>query len=374
MAGIYIHIPFCKTKCHYCNFFSLASVKHMPAFSDVLLKEIGKQADYLGGDVINTVYLGGGTPSLLSMADLNSIFEKVHKHFNISPDAEITIEANPDDVTSDWISKLTKTPVNRISLGVQSFFDEDLNYLNRVHSAADADLAIRSLQGSGLGNITIDLIYGIPGLDDGKWEKNLEKFFNFNLPHLSAYALTVEKKTALNTLIRKGKLPGPNEEAGINHFGILMEMTREKQYIHYEISNFALEGYYSRHNSLYWTGGHYLGLGPSAHSYNGKSRRWNKASMKDWLSMEDHYGESFEEEVLSKEQRYNEYVMTSLRTIWGCDLAIVRQEFGEEFVQVLLSGADKYINDNSLIFKGSRLFLTGKGKLFADGIASDLFV
>jgi len=373
MAGIYIHIPFCKTKCHYCNFFSLASEKHMPAFIDVLLKEIEMQAAYLGNDVINTIYLGGGTPSRLSILDLNRIFEKLYMQFKISPDAEITMEANPDDVNKDWIAEVTKTSVNRISLGVQSFFDENLSYLKRVHSASDAEQAIRSLLGSGFENITIDLIYGIPGLDERKWEKNLEKFFSYKLPHLSAYALTVEEKTALNTLIRKGRLSGPDEEAGINHFRLLMEMTQEKQYIHYEISNFALEGYYSKHNSLYWTGGHYLGLGPSAHSYNGKSRRWNKASMSDWLSLEDHFGESFEEEILSREQRYNEYVMTSLRTIWGCDVAIVRQEFGEEFVQLLLRGADKYINDNSLIFKGSRLFLTNNGKLFADGIASALF-
>jgi len=345
----------------------------MPAFIDVLLKEIEMQAAYLGNDVINTIYLGGGTPSRLSILDLNRIFEKLYMQFKISPDAEITMEANPDDVNKDWIAEVTKTSVNRISLGVQSFFDENLSYLKRVHSASDAEQAIRSLLGSGFENITIDLIYGIPGLDERKWEKNLEKFFSYKLPHLSAYALTVEEKTALNTLIRKGRLSGPDEEAGINHFRLLMEMTQEKQYIHYEISNFALEGYYSKHNSLYWTGGHYLGLGPSAHSYNGKSRRWNKASMSDWLSLEDHFGESFEEEILSREQRYNEYVMTSLRTIWGCDVAIVRQEFGEEFVQLLLRGADKYINDNSLIFKGSRLFLTNNGKLFADGIASALF-
>jgi oxygen-independent coproporphyrinogen-3 oxidase len=190
---------------------------------------------------------------------------------------------------------------------------------------------------------------------------------------MSAYALTVEEKTALYTLIGKGRIAGPDEAAAISHFRLLMEMTQENQYIHYEISNFALEGRYSRHNSIYWTGGHYLGLGPSAHSYNGTSRRWNKSSMKDWLRLEDHYDESFEEEVLTTEERYNEYVMTSLRTMWGCDLAIVRQEFGQEYVGKLLSGADRYIQDNSLIFKGSRLFLTNKGKLFADGIASELF-
>jgi len=373
MAGIYIHIPFCKTKCHYCNFFSLASRKHIPDFTDILLKEIGLQEKYLGDEIINTVYFGGGTPSLLDISDLNRIFDSIYAHFTLSKEAEITLEANPDDVSPEWVSAIQTSPVNRISLGVQSFFDEQLEYLNRTHSAADAERAIRDLQNGGLENMTIDLIYGIPGLDDGKWERTLEKFLSFKLPHLSAYALTVEEKTALYTLIRKGRITGPDEALAINHFRLLMEMTQENQYIHYEISNFALEGRYSRHNSIYWTGGHYLGLGPSAHSYNGTSRRWNKSSMKDWLRLEDHYDESFEEEVLTTDERYNEYVMTSLRTIWGCDLAIVRQEFGQEYVGKLLSGADRYIQDNSLIFKGSRLFLTNKGKLFADGITSELF-
>ena len=373
MAGIYIHIPFCKTKCHYCNFFSMASGKHIPDFTDVLLKEIELQAKYLGDEVINTVYFGGGTPSLLAVPELNRIFDSIYGHFTLSGDAEITLEANPDDVHAAWISDILTTPVNRISLGVQSFFDEQLEYLNRIHNAADAERAIRDLQNAGLENLTIDLIYGIPGLDNRKWETTLEKFFRFNLPHLSAYALTVEERTALDTLIKRGKISGLDESATVDHFRILMEMTEENQYIHYEISNFALEGHYSRHNSIYWTGGHYLGLGPSAHSYNGRSRRWNKSSMKDWLRLEDHFSESFEEEVLSMDERYNEYVMTSLRTIWGCDVAIVRQEFGEEYVGKLLKGAEKYIQDNSLIFKGSKLFLTRKGKFLADGITSGLF-
>jgi len=373
MAGIYIHIPFCKTKCHYCNFFSLASQKHIPDFTDILIKEIVIQKKYLGDEVIHTVYFGGGTPSLLGISDLNRIFDTILRNFTLSKDTEITLEANPDDVNKDWISNIRTTPINRISLGVQSFFDEHLKYLNRIHSASDAERAIGSLQHGGLDNMTIDLIYGIPGLDSAQWERTLERFFRFKLPHLSAYALTVEEKTALHTLIRKDKIEGPDEAAAIDQFRMLMEMTQENQYIHYEISNFALEGRYSRHNSIYWTGGHYLGVGPSAHSYNGRSRRWNKSSMKDWLKLEDHYNESFEEEVLTTEERYNEYVMTSLRTIWGCDVAIVRQEFGEEYVGKLLGGADRYIQDSSLIFKGSRLFLTSKGKLFADGIASDLF-
>lgn len=373
MAGIYIHIPFCKTKCHYCNFFSLASKKHVPAYLDVLKKEIELQKDYLADNEISTIYFGGGTPSLFSAKQVDNILDDIFANFKISSQAEITIEANPDDVTASWIKELSSTEINRVSLGVQSFFDEDLAYLNRIHSGEEAEHAIMRLISKGYNNLTIDLIYGIPSLSDENWEYNLEKFFQYNIPHLSAYALTVENKTALHVLIQKEKTQAPDDKIAVNHFKTLLLMTEEKGYVHYEISNFAREGFYSRHNSLYWTGGHYLGLGPSAHSYNGRSRRWNKGSMKAWLGLASYYEESFEEEVLTNDQRFNEYVMTSLRTVWGCDLNLVRQEFGQDYATHLLAVSDKYINDNSLIYKGSKLFLTNKGKLFADGIASDLF-
>ncbi|MBE9485024.1 MAG: radical SAM family heme chaperone HemW [Bacteroidetes bacterium] len=373
MAGIYIHIPFCKTKCHYCNFFSMASDKLKPQFISILNKEIHLQKDYLANKQINTIYLGGGTPSLFNARELSGILEEIYATFNVSDDVEITLEANPDDVSESWVKQICQTGINRVSLGVQSFFDEDLAYLKRVHNAADAEGAIHRLQDTGISNISIDLIYGIPTLNNEKWIGNLEKFFSFDIPHLSAYALTVEDKTALHVLIEKKKIISPDDDMIAEQFSKLLSMTTEKGYIHYEISNFALEGFYSKHNSLYWTGGHYLGLGPSAHSYNGSSRRWNKPSMKAWLSLLEYYGESFEEEILSTDQRYNEYVMTSLRTVWGCDIDLVRQEFGEQYASNLLSGANKYIVEESLVLKGNRLFLTTKGKLFADGIASGLF-
>ncbi|RLD39976.1 MAG: coproporphyrinogen III oxidase [Bacteroidetes bacterium] len=373
MAGIYIHIPFCKTKCHYCNFFSMASDKLKPQFISILKKEINLQKDYLANKQINTIYLGGGTPSLFNARELSGILEEIYANFNVSADVEITLEANPDDVSESWVKQISQTGINRISLGVQSFFDEDLAYLKRVHNAADAENAIHRLQDTGISNISIDLIYGIPTLKDEKWTGNLEKFLSFDIPHLSAYALTVEEKTALHVLIKKKKIISPDDDMIAEQFNVLLSMTTEKGYVHYEISNFAREGFYSKHNSLYWTGGHYLGLGPSAHSYNGSSRRWNKPSMKAWLSLLEYYGESFEEEVLSTDQRYNEYVMTSLRTVWGCDIDLVRQEFGEQYASNLLKGASKYIGEESLVLKGNRLFLTTKGKLFADGIASGLF-
>jgi len=374
MAGVYIHIPFCKTKCHYCNFFSVASVKHKPEFIRILKEEIHLQKDYLDGQEIKTIYLGGGTPSVLKIAELNGIINTVKDNFLVSEDVEITVEANPDDIKKDWVKELARSAVNRISLGVQSFFDEDLKYLNRVHSADDAKNAIRQLKDHGMIEITIDLIYGIPGLDNTRWMQNLESFLEFDLPHLSAYALTVEDKTALSVLISKNRMEAPDEASTVKQFKTLQEFTEKHGFVHYEISNFAREGHYSKHNSLYWTGGHYLGIGPSAHSYNGYTRRWNKASFRDWLSLREYYSQSFEEEVLSTEQRYNEYVMTSLRTIWGCDTELVKIEFGDKYAEHIIASAKPYIDDQKIEIREGRMFLTIKGKLFADGIASGLFM
>jgi oxygen-independent coproporphyrinogen-3 oxidase len=332
-----------------------------------------KQKDYLQDEPVRTIYLGGGTPSLLTMADITKILEAVYEHFTVERKAEITIEANPDDVSSDWIRQLKDTAVNRLSLGVQSFYDEDLKYLNRVHDAAQARNAIELLQREGYHNFSIDLIYGIPGLTLTRWNKNLDTFRSMGIPHLSAYALTVEPKTALENLIRKKKIQPPAENDAVAHFKALQEKMESSGYIHYEISNFALEGFYSKHNSLYWTGGHYLGLGPSAHSYNGHSRRWNKSSMKDWFALDEYFSESYEEEVLTRDQRYNEYVMTSLRTVWGCDKILILQEFGPSYQDHFLFNIEKHVIENMIEERKGRFFLTSKGKLFADGIAADLF-
>ncbi|HSG67500.1 MAG TPA: radical SAM family heme chaperone HemW, partial [Bacteroidales bacterium] len=332
------------------------------------------QKDYLGDQIVSTIYFGGGTPSVLGVDELKVIFDRLYSLFHIEENAEITLEANPDDVNSEWVREMRSTPVNRISMGVQSFRDDDLRYLNRVHTAGEAISAIKHLQDGGIPEITVDLIYGIPGLGLKDWEQNLKKFFSLSIPHLSAYALTVEEKTPLHVLIAKKKMEAPDEMASVDHFKLLLELCRRQGYLHYEISNFALEGHYSRHNSLYWTGGHYLGLGPSAHSFNGRSRRWNVSSIKKWLEGPEAYQETFEEEVLSKEQRYNEYVMTSLRTMWGCDTRIVNLEFGEAFSDHLMREARQHITAKKLVLSEGSLFLTDKGKLFADGIASDLFI
>ncbi|NOX85572.1 MAG: radical SAM family heme chaperone HemW, partial [Chlorobi bacterium] len=332
MAGVYIHIPFCKQRCHYCNFYSVVSEKYRKPFLKTLLFEIEQRKDYLKQEKINTIYLGGGTPSLYGVSDLITIIEKIMAVFNVSSGVEITLEANPDDLNATFLKQLkNETLINRLSIGIQSFFDDDLEYLNRVHDAKQSYAAIELAKKYGFDNLTIDLIYGIPGLTEEKWIKNLETFFSFGLPHLSSYSLTVEPKTALSTLIRKGIMKNTDENESIKHFKILLDKTSENNYIHYEISNFAREGFYSKHNSIYWLGGHYIGLGPSAHSYNGYSRQWNVSNMKKYIEAEKTKKITFEKEILTKNQHYNEYVMTALRTVWGCDLEHIQNVFGEKY-------------------------------------------
>jgi oxygen-independent coproporphyrinogen III oxidase len=373
LAGIYIHIPFCKRKCHYCNFFSVATTRWKEPFLKALLEEIAARQDYLEGEKVNTVYFGGGTPSLARIDEISLIIDQLTKHFDIDPLAEITLEANPDDITPDWLQELKHTAVNRLSIGVQSFFDDDLLYLNRVHGGKQALNAVKSAQDAGFGNLTIDLIYGIPTLTEAKWQQNLDTFFSLDIPHLSAYSLTVEKKTPLDLLIRKGKATPVDEEQAINHFKMLLEAARLHHFIHYEISNFSREGWYSKHNSLYWLGGNYLGLGPSAHSYNGRSRQWNVSSINGYINNSGRSSVE-EKEELTLEQRYNEYVMTSLRTVWGCDSEHIGNAFGEKLEAYFTGNALKYMDNHHLFKDGSKYFLTDEGKLFADGIAASLFV
>lgn len=374
MAGIYIHIPFCKQKCHYCNFFSVASIKQKALFLDALKTEIKLQKDYLNQEKINTVYFGGGTPSILSVEELNILFEELNKFHNISDTAEITLEANPDDLDSPKIKEISGTFINRLSIGVQSFFKDDLNYLNRIHNAEEAKECIKLAQDYGFTNMSIDLIYGIPGLSMEKWRKNLEYFFESKIPHLSAYSLTVEPRTALDLLIRKKKLAAVVESESIAHFEELIKQSQENGFTHYEISNFGKEGYYSQHNSLYWLGGHYLGLGPSAHSYNGISRQWNVSNITKYISMDNMDSSVVEKEILSKDQQFNEYIMTSLRTSWGCNLEHVKNVFGFNYFNHLVKQSQKYLQEGKIFKENNILYLSQQGRLYADGIAADLFI
>ncbi len=372
MAGIYIHIPFCKQKCHYCNFFSQASTKHKQAFILSLLKEIELQKDYLNGEEIKTIYLGGGTPSLLSDKEIKLVSEQIGAFFEIANAVEITLEANPDDLNKEYLSKLKETKINRLSIGIQSFHDDDLQYLNRVHRG---EQALNSIQEARLvfENLSIDLIYGIPTLNHTKWIENLTTVFQLNIPHVSAYALTVEPKTALDFLIKKGKYATVKDQSVVDHFHILCDMMESHNYEHYEIANFSKKNYHSLHNTSYWSGTKYLGLGPSAHSFNGKSRQWNIANTSQYIESLQHQKVPFTREVLSKQQKYNEYVMTSLRTIGGTDANYILQEFGNDFYDHFLKEVAVFLNNKKIIRTASTFTLAREGKLFADRITATLF-
>ena len=373
MAGVYIHIPFCKKACHYCNFHFSTSLKGRNDFIDALLKEAELQKEYLQGESIETIYFGGGTPSLLDQADINSILEKIFKLFPVLADAEITLEANPDDITDESVKNWKHAGINRLSIGVQSFFAEDLLWMNRAHSAAQAENSIKIAQDELLDNISIDLIYGCPTLDDSRWERNVQRAVNFHVPHLSCYALTVEPNTALHTMIRQHKKENVNSEDQARQFMLLMQWMEENGYEHYEISNFAIPGKRSRHNSAYWQGKKYLGLGPSAHSYNGSSRQWNIANNSLYIQTLSKEELAFDKEVLTEAQLVNEYIMTSIRTTEGIDLELVATRFNPTIKNTIEIRSEKYIDALKLRKEDSRIVLTREGKLFADGIASDLF-
>jgi len=374
MNGIYIHIPFCRQKCNYCNFFSIASIKSKSDFINALLKEIEFQKIYLSHTKIYTIYFGGGTPSMLSVDELNLILNKINQLFSIEKEAEITIEANPDDLTLEKIAELKNSPINRISVGIQSFNDEDLHYLNRKHNSEQAKDSIFRLKDFGFENISIDLIYGIPTLRNDDWEQNLDNFFSMEIPHLSAYSLTIEKQTILDILIRKGKAENISENLSIEHFKYLLNRMDDNGFIHYEISNFSKPGCYSKHNSIYWTDGKYLGLGPSAHSFNGISRQWNVTNLSKYIQSINEGIIPAEIEILNTDQKYNEYIMTSLRTIWGCNENTIRENFGERYLDHFIKTAKRHLKNKALLFDENKYLLSQKGKLFADGIAGDFFI
>ena len=368
MAGIYVHIPFCKSKCAYCNFFSVVSEKQRIDVLEALKREAVMRNDYLGGEEVRTIYFGGGTPSILRASEISEILDCLKMNYKIAA-SEITLEANPDTVSKESLCEYKSIGINRLSIGIQSFFDDDLQYLSRKHDSKYALQVLDWAKEVGFQEVTLDLIYGIPTLTDEKWRKNLEIFFSTGFNHLSAYALTVEEKTALGQRINKGVAAPVNEDATIRQYEILCDMTENQGFEHYEISNFARPGHYSKHNTIYWKGEKYLGLGPSAHSFDGVSRQWNVASVKDYCN-----NYSFEREELTIDDRYNEYVMTSLRTCWGCDVDYIRQNFGDKYAQKFENGVKKHILTGKMFQKGQKFILNDNGMLFADGIASELFV
>ena len=373
MAGIYIHIPFCRQACHYCNFHFTTSLTRKNELIAALLKELDLRQNYLQNEAVETIYLGGGTPSLLEVSDLEKLLGSIWKNFSTSPSTEITLEANPDDISEEKIREWLDTGINRLSIGVQSFFEEDLLWMNRAHNAKQAkdslELACRHFK-----NITVDLIYGTPMLTDDKWEKNVEKILSFDIPHISCYALTVESKTALQKMIKLGKTEDVNPDKQSDQFLLLMRWLKDAGYEHYEISNFAKPGFRSRHNTSYWQGKKYLGIGPSAHSFDGVSRQWNISNNNTYIDSLKTNSLPFEKEILTAAQQLNEYIMTSLRTIEGIDVRVVEKKFGKKEKEQLLQSVKKYMeNKKVVVSETGNLILTNEGKLLADGIASDLF-
>ncbi|RYE23959.1 MAG: radical SAM family heme chaperone HemW [Sphingobacteriales bacterium] len=375
MAGIYLHIPFCKQACNYCNFHFSTSLGMKEDLLKAIHTELELQRNYLAGAPVETIYFGGGTPSLLSADEINRITEHIFQQYNVSNLKEFTLEANPDDLSVAYLRSLKDTQVNRFSIGVQSFKQADLQYMNRAHNANEAEYAIKAAQDIGFEKLSIDLIYGTPGLTDNEWLANVNKVRELQIPHFSAYALTVEEGTALHHSIKKKKTKPVDNEQSAAQFEILAEQAAAMGYEQYEISNLALPGQYAIHNTNYWTGVPYLGIGPSAHSFDGDKRRWNVANnalyTKGLLAEQKL---NYEEESLTQEQRLNEYIMTSLRTMWGCDLQKIEKEYGSTVVKQILHDAEEFFDKQQLVHTGDKLFLTHEGKLFADHIAALLFV
>ncbi|MHA4843799.1 radical SAM family heme chaperone HemW [Flavitalea antarctica] len=374
MAGIYLHIPFCRQACHYCNFHFSTSLKLKDDFIQAILREIELRKDYLQGEQVNTIYFGGGTPSLLEQYELDRIFNEIHKHHKVSDEAEITFEANPDDVAPGKPAAWKAAGINRLSMGVQSFYEEDLQWMNRAHNASQALDSVKLVQDAGFTNLTIDLIYGSPGLSDEKWASNVREAIDLQIPHLSCYALTVEPETALDKMISKRKSEPVSSDDQARQFLLLMDWLDNAGYEHYEISNFAKPGMYSRHNSNYWSGATYLGLGPSAHSYNGNTRQWNVANNARYIKALGLNELPFEMEDLTLSDRQNEFVMVNLRKSDGINKDEFANLFGPDRLAELSRNLGKYIKTGKVQEMDSSYTLSREGKLFADGIAGDLFI
>jgi oxygen-independent coproporphyrinogen III oxidase len=385
MSGIYIHIPFCKQACHYCDFHFSTNLKKKNEMVLALAKEIemrSKTSNFQlptsSPEIIETIYFGGGTPSILSVEDLRFLIDSVYKNYKVVENPEITVEANPDDLDNETIRQLANSPVNRLSIGIQSFFEDDLKLMNRAHNSEEAKKCLETAT-QYFDNISIDLIYGVPEMTNEKWLQNIEMALSFGVPHISSYALTVEPKTALHSFIQKGIIPQPDDEVAQEHFQILVDKLSENGFIHYELSNFGKENYFSKNNSSYWLGKKYIGIGPSAHSYDGKNRGWNVSNNSLYIKSIQENKLPIEMETLTKTDRYNEYIMTGLRTIWGVSLNRIEREFGKTYLDYLLNQSKKHIDEALLEFVKSSevetvLKTTKKGKFLSDGIASDLFL
>ncbi|MEA1887338.1 MAG: radical SAM family heme chaperone HemW [Bacteroidota bacterium] len=374
MAGLYIHIPLCKKKCHYCDFYKTVDTDMAERFLAALGKEILLQRDYLDQDSVETIYLGGGTPSVLSAKQVESILGQLHEVFDVSSNAEITIEANPDDINKTYVRDLKKTGINRISVGIQSWDDRVLQFLNRRHTSEEAEKALSSILNSGIENISADLIYGIPGMTIKQWTESLRKTLNFDIKHLSAYHLTIEPHTVFGKMKESGEIQEIDEGESENQYRVLTRLCKKHGYIHYEISNFCKDGYFSKHNTNYWKQKPYLGLGPSAHSYNGDSRQWNISDLDEYVRSIENEELPCTIEILTTRDCYNEYVMTSLRTMWGINLDFIEENINKESRDYLNNLATRLVKYGMMEKNANQLTLTDQGRMISDNIISELMM
>lgn len=372
MSGIYLHIPFCKQACHYCDFHFSTSLKKKGELVIALAKELALRKDEFKNQIVETIYFGGGTPSLLSMDELQMLLDAIYRNYKVSENPEITLEANPDDLTEQKLIAFSQSPINRLSIGIQSFFEDDLRLMNRAHNSDEAKRCL-SIATQYFDNISIDLIYGIPGMGTERWIQNIETALSFNVPHISSYALTVEPRTALANFVKRGLVKNVDEALAQEQFHVMIDKLEAAGFIHYELSNFGKPEYFSRNNSAYWQGKPYLGIGPSAHSFDGKHRGWNVRNNSKYIKSLDENTVPIEIETLSVTDKYNEYVMTGLRTIWGVSLHKVEQDFGISYRTYLLEQSKKHISEHLLYLEDGKLLVTKKGQFLSDGIASDLF-
>lgn len=375
MSGIYIHIPYCKKACTYCDFHFSTTLNSKSELIKSIILEINYRIDYLKNKTINTIYFGGGTPSLLSEKETFDILDVIYKKYNVSNNAEITVECNPDDLSNEKLKELKRLEINRLSIGLQSFNDEELLWMNRIHTAKESEESVKRSQDRGFENITIDLIYGSKFSTLNNWKKTLDKAINLRVPHISSYNLTIEEKTKLGHDFKTKKEIAIDDEKSAELFLEMIDRLEKNNFIQYEISNFGKEGFFSNHNSNYWKGEHYIGFGPSAHSFNGISRQWNISNNNQYIKLiseqSNHY---FEKETLTEAERFNEYILTSLRTIWGIDINYLKSNFNADYVKAFLIQIENYINQGTIVVKDSTYTLTEKGKLLADRIASELFM
>lgn len=372
MNSLYLHIPYCISRCGYCDFHSSTCLDDKDQYIKALCLEIKQRKDYLNGNVLDTIYFGGGTPSLLNKAQFAHIFSAIEKHFSIAQNAEITLEANPNDISESYMNDLIELGFNRISIGIQSFNDSDLRVINRRHSGQEAIDAVTMAQKAGFKNISIDLIFGLPLQTIASWQQNLEQALSLNIQHISSYNLMYEKGTDFDRKKQKGILKEIDEDISLEMFQLLIEKSSEHGFIHYETSNFALEGHYSKHNTNYWRGDAYLGIGAGAHSYNGKNRRWNVSDNKAYIDGIKTINPIFELEVLDQETAYNEFIMTGLRTIWGCNLQELKQRFGQEMLDYCLQAAEVFIKAKQIIVENDSMLITPEALFISDKIMSDL--